>query len=52
VFLLYGRLKGGSLKINAATTLLFARFLLTLSLMNADDLAMGFNHPIELPQVY
>jgi len=52
VFLLYGWAKGGSLKINVATTLLFASFLLTLSLMNVDDLAIGLNHPIKLPQAY
>jgi hypothetical protein len=52
VFLLYGWSKRGSLKINAATTLLFASFLLTLSLMNVDDIAIGLNHPIELPHAY
>ncbi len=52
VFLLYGWSKIGKLKIKVPTALLFVSFLLTLSLMNVDDLAIGLNHPVDLPQTY
>ncbi len=52
VFLLYGFAKGGKLRINLKTALLFASFLLALALMNGDDLAIGLNLIIEFPHAY
>jgi len=52
VFLLYGFAKGGKLRINLKTALLFASFLLVLSLMNVDDIAIGLNLMIYFSRVY
>jgi len=52
VFLLYGWSKRGNLKISATTVLLFASFLLALALMIIDDIIIGLNLSIELPNAY
>ena len=43
VFLLFGMMKGGRLRIDWATMLLFSSFLLVLALIIVDDVIIGLN---------
>jgi len=52
VFLLYGWVKGGKLRVNVITALLFASFVAVLALVNIDDLAIALNFPSTKSVVY
>ena len=52
VFLLYGWTKGGRLRINWATSVLFVSFLAVLALMNIDDIGIVLNLAVEPSKAY
>ena len=53
VFLLYGWTKGGGrLRFNLANVLVFASFLVVLTLISIDDVATLFHLPMTPPTVY
>jgi hypothetical protein len=51
-FLLYGRSKGGKLRIDASSGLVFATFIVLLSLMNFDDIAIVLRVAIYPARIY
>ena len=52
VFLLYGWTKGGGLRINLATVLLFVSFLAVLALIDIDDIALVLRLAVHLHRAY
>jgi hypothetical protein len=52
VFLLYGRVKGNGLKINAMTAFLFVSFITLLVLINIDDVVQILNLTFEPSKTY
>jgi hypothetical protein len=51
VFLLYGRSKG-ILRLHRSSILLFIAFLISILIIQLDDLFVVLNHPIELSAIY
>jgi hypothetical protein len=51
VFLLYGKVRGG-LRFNAVSVLLFLSFLLALTLISLDDIALVLNLQLTMPTDY
>jgi hypothetical protein len=52
VFLLYGKVKGGGLRFNAVTVLVFLSYLFALALISLDDIILVLRLQTTLPKDY